>query len=300
MNRAISSDACPVSLITYWRGDGKCDWCETPPSRQPIRIQLVGEVYSGKTTYLAVALNRTRSVLPTYGVNLVPWGRESSERLNYYSEYLGRCLRFPCTLPGSPPIGFHVVRERKSLGDVLFYDEESPHHIQDWRAALADGFLVVLDPVTILPQEILCDLHLADSDSYSEEMSIGREGILNSIRRIIWARQPHGRQDKKHHAPVAVVVTKSDLVHDGFPQFFINAGAAQTEDTEGFLGRYFPDLLSLLCGSVRNYRCFLVSATGCSVGEDLHHYRKIDPHNVERPLLWLLQLLVGVRATGYA
>jgi hypothetical protein len=118
--------------------------------------------------------------------------------------------------------------------------------------------------------------------------------VFSFIADALRARQDWDRKGKLA-LPIAVVVTKSDLLRGslGFP------ACADVEDAESILGTFFPDLLTLLCEHVRNYRCFVVSATGSGEMSG-QRYCTVRPYNVERPMLWLLKLLAGVEETAHA
>jgi hypothetical protein len=193
---------------------------------------------------------------------------------------------------------FCLEYENKHPVYVALYDQPGTwplHYVREISevAPLMDAFIVVLDPVQILPVDMISRLGLSDIDMNARCCACGKEAFLSSVGAILGSRHS-STYATKLPLPVAVVLNKNDLLQGS--QEIIASG--NLVDAEGFLGTYFPDLLTLLARSVRNYRCFFVSATGCS-RQDLH-YRKIDPHNVEKPLLWLLKLLTGVRATGYA
>ena len=280
-------------------------------------INVIGGVHSGKThfiTSLIYQLQRQTGMDLNMACMALTDATNRRYRDELYSTLFGRRVALSKTVGNALPLIYDLalnVRGSKRFGirsvSLILYDCSGgspvyPHSVRTLAGylELSSGIVLIVDPLAIqdvrnrLPPKIVEPWGEIEEQNLPNVLIANVLGLLEGGR-AVWT-------DKPFSLPLAVVITKCDLLADygliaanrlwSTDRRHIGCFDTQLhEDLAGMWGefmlRWAPEIYNCVNQRFPNHAFFGVSATGCNADET-GRYRFVSPWRVEDPLLWLL------------
>jgi len=302
----------------------KCPNCEyqlphNSGSATDVRIAVIGDVFSGKSHYLAALMNQLRqaSALQVIGCNQIFGQSNTDER--YFNEYYRPLFVNRQSLPATniatgnqleEPLIYELVFPKKSV-NLLFYDISGQDIVGFERLVNygrnilnASAIIFLADPMSMPEIVQVIPNHLKKL----EFRHLRSDLVLNRV--IQTFRQNLGISlSKPLKIPIAITVSKSDLlrfaVTDPYPPLYLKHNGLSnrldipqfdfiSNEVQSLLQRMGEQLLLKSSASFENVSFFAVSATGWPTDQN-GTYPTIEPMRILDPLLWTLWKLGIIR-----
>ncbi len=276
-------------------------------------IRLIGARASGKSHYIASLLRRFEDrVGGDLHASILPATDETLERYRriYHDPMFRDHVVVPPTTQEALPLLFDLTVSGVLWGEAadravtLALCDPAGHGLADPASAqrtarslgIASAIILVVDPLQV--PEIRESVPVTARPPAAEDPN-------TILGRLLTRLEAEGAPvaPAVFPIPVAVVLTKSDVVRDAgliepnrlwcmhprsLGAFDSEAHADMSGMIEELMRRWHPALVGTIRQRFVRFAFFGVSATGCMLNPNTRRYRYVTPWRVEDPLLWLL------------
>ncbi|GAA1832284.1 hypothetical protein ACFFOM_13720 [Microlunatus capsulatus] len=299
---------------------------------QGSNVAVIGSAASGKTTYIGVLLHELRGRVATAfnGMAVDLLGDES--RKNYDERFatplfdLGETVRKTPALVGDSkiepliftlkfPAGRAVLGGTKVHSALsVFYDASGENMITaDAMDPLvryldtAGGILLLIDPMAM--PAVRRRFGNTMSRSAQATKMLDQQVMIERLSELLRESATHG--NRKHAVPLAVALTKIDLLRDSFEAdsplrrtarhdgyYDDDDGRDVHEEVRGWLDEWFgPAFDNSLAANFATYRYFGLTSLGAPPQDEAKIAASgVHPYRVEDPMLWLLAKFGSVKS----
>jgi hypothetical protein len=285
-------------------------------------VAVIGSADAGKTTYIGVLLHELQGRVGAQfnGMSLDLLGDES--RANYRDRFAKRLfdeglnVAKTATLTAGAnidPLIFTLKMRSRSpfRGGThslisVFYDAAGENVLSAQKMdplarylESAAGIVVLIDPMQV--PELRSRYGDAVARSTGGRIATDQQEVIQRLAELL--RESAVTSRSKHRVPLALAITKIDLLRDTFDDesplrrrashaghYDEADGADVHEELRGWLERWFgPSFDNTVSASFANYRYFGLSALGAPP-QDTNRLAEsgVHPYRVEDPMLWLL------------
>lgn len=286
---------------------------------QSLTIGLIGATFSGKSHFVAALVSRLQERAgDDLWAALLPVTDETSKRYrdDFETPLIKGRRQLDKTAGTPPPLIYNLSFDRRLWNEkrtrsvnLALYDTAG-ENLDDGDTArqmvqylsVASGIMFLLDPLQV---KGVRDALGPGASLPAQNDRATPQGIIGNVFSIL-KESEHVSQDEMLAIPVAVVLTKCDVLRDAgliepnrlwCMEKRRHIGRFNEEwhnDMSGMLGEYVrrwaPSAYNMITHSFPNHAFFGVSSTGCAP-DRLGRFEFVSPFRVEDPLLWLLAQL---------